>query len=77
MRYSPLTQSEKETIALESATLMVYRDFTLWDISDYINVPMSTLYKCMVEEMPRLNAKMFRQVRKKLDEHKRRGGRHS
>ena len=76
MRYPILSQAERQCIAIQGAGLMVYRDFTLWEISDFIKVPMSTVYKCMMEELPSISEHMYKEVRAVIAKHKTRGGRH-
>lgn len=76
MRGYVYSVQEREAIAIQGATLMVNKDFTLWDISDYINIPMSTVYRFMMEELPRINCNIYKQVLVKIQEHKRRGGKH-
>lgn len=72
MRHPVLSQVERKIIATEGAGLMIYRDFTLWEISDYIHYPMSTVYKVMMEELPQLSPSLYEQVRQRIEEHKRR-----
>ena len=75
MRHPVLSQVERKIIATEGAGLMIYRDFTLWEISDYIHYPMSTVYKVMMEELPQLSPSLYEQVRQRIEEHKRRSKR--
>lgn len=77
MRRYTLSRIERKTIATEGAGLMVYRDFTLWEISDYIHYPMSTVYKVMMDELPQLSPSLYEQVRQRMEEHKRRTKRRS
>ena len=71
------TDEEKDTIAVICGTLIAMRGYTLWETSFETEVPMSSLYKIMMERLPDIDECMYAQVRKILEVHKHCGRRKS
>lgn len=67
----------KDAIAIMCSALIATHGYTLWETSFETGVPMSSLYKIMMERLPNINRHRYVQVREILEMHKHCGRRKS
>lgn len=71
------TNEEKDAIAVICGALIAIRGYTLWETSFETEVPMSSLYKIIMERLPDIDKRMYAQVREILEVYKHCGRRKS